>query len=559
MTARCLFFLLAVCAWPCSRVLAQDTALIDIKPFQMPIVSLIHDGKGNIWFNTASNLYTFDGDNIKWVKQLSQRKTLVYKNGKPQFYQGTWGPDRRLVSPPWAGNECWAAYLPQGNQEIFAAPDKKGTVWVTGGQHLYGFRIEKKFKHTMSGYRLRGITEHGGSMLVLSDSGVFIDGVLREPSLYANGNCLPVSEREVWIPCTSIQRYFPGEDSIGPPLPYSHPGEHHPFDYLYSSAEGIWAASHTSGLFRILGDTVRRTSFTKAVEYLSTDAGYLYIAAKDGIYRGKGDAFERVAAFPAQHYHFIERIGDTWWATSRRGIWHWEGDHRQQARRLFPNKPLDDLESYGILQDRFGYVWVSTHAGIHRFEPDGQHYESYLTHVEFNKRSFAAIRDSFYFGSIDGLHAFSPLSFPTMTAAATTPYDFIPHDTHGLGALALLLIGIAGFFLLKWKKTQQRLYGTYQKNASNPSNNLLEKLEHYISTHLTEANVGSLSAYSGLPQRSLYRFLQDHHCITPGDLIRTVRVRHAKKLMETTPSLSKEEIAEATGLSVFQITRIATE
>jgi transcriptional regulator GlxA family with amidase domain len=145
-----------------------------------------------------------------------------------------------------------------------------------------------------------------------------------------------------------------------------------------------------------------------------------------------------------------------------------------------------------------------------------------------------------------------------MTAAATT-HDFIPHDTHGLGALALLLIGIAGFFLLKWKKTQQRLYGTYQKNALNPSNNLLEKLEHYISTHLTEANVGSLSAYSGLPQRSLYRFLQDHHCITPGDLIRTVRVRHAKKLMETTPSLSKEEIAEATGLSVFQITRIATE
>jgi Trp operon repressor len=38
-----------------------------------------------------------------------------------------------------------------------------------------------------------------------------------------------------------------------------------------------------------------------------------------------------------------------------------------------------------------------------------------------------------------------------------------------------------------------------------------------------------------------------------------VRIRHAKKLMEAGASLSKEEIAEATGLSVFQITRISRE
>ena len=556
ITRHLLFILLAVCAWPCSKGLAQDTALVGIKPFQTPIVSMCHDGQGNIWFNTASDLYTFDGDAIKWSKRLPQRKTLVYKNGKPQFYEGTWGSDGRLVNPPWEGNECWAAYLPQGNREIFAAPDKRGTIWVTGGQHLYGFHIERNFRHTLSGQRLQGITAYGNSLLTVSDSGLFIDGVLRERPLCSNGNPLAVSAKEVWLPCRSIQRYFPGRDSIAPPLQYPHPGKQYPFDYLCPSPEGVWAASE-SGLFRIVGDTVRRSSFTKAVEYLSTYEGYLYIAAKDGIYRGVGDTFERVTAFPPQHYHFIQRMGNTWWATSKRGIWRWEGASRRPARRMFPNEPLDDLESYGILQDRFGYLWVSTHAGIHRFKPDGGRYESYLTHIEFNKRSFAAIRDSFYFGSVNGLYAFPPLSFPTIAAAAFAPYPFLPNYVYGVGAISLLLLGIAGFFLLQWKKTQRQLYGTYQKNISNPSNNLLERLEHYIADHLTEVTVGSLSSFSGLPQRSLYRFLQDHHCVTPGDLIRTVRVRHAKKLMEAGASLSKEEIAEVTGLSVFQITRIS--
>jgi len=71
---------------------------------------------------------------------------------------------------------------------------------------------------------------------------------------------------------------------------------------------------------------------------------------------------------------------------------------------------------YGILEDGLGYLWLSTNFGISRFDAETKIFHNFdagdgLQSNEFNSNAFAKGRDGeFYFGGIDGLTIFHPLS-----------------------------------------------------------------------------------------------------------------------------------------------------
>jgi signal transduction histidine kinase/streptogramin lyase len=71
---------------------------------------------------------------------------------------------------------------------------------------------------------------------------------------------------------------------------------------------------------------------------------------------------------------------------------------------------------YGILQDALGYLWLSTNNGIARFDPQKKTFLNFdakdgLQSNQFNAKAFAKGRDGeFYFGGINGLTVFQPLS-----------------------------------------------------------------------------------------------------------------------------------------------------
>jgi AraC-like DNA-binding protein len=561
MTTRYLFFLLPVFACSFPRIWAQDTALVKIKSFQMPIISLAHDGKGNIWFNTSSDLYTFDGERIKWVKHLSQRKTLIYKDGKVQFYRGIWGRDRRLVSPPWAGNEPWARYLPQGNQEIFAAPDKKGMIWVTRGQHLFGFKIERNFHRSLQGHSLRGILPYEGDLWVGSYSGVFKNGQLcLGDSIYTNGNLIGVSPNKILIPSYLLFSY----DLL------NHEIEHIPFpdapvfkeahaDCLVQVGNQVWAGSSV-GLFRLQGDRLVKEPLNAPVEYMSAQGRTLYLATTKGIYRRDEEGgLQRLHQFPEQVFNFIEKIGDAWWAASEQGIWCWKGGEAP-AERLFPDGPLAQLETYAILRDKAGYYWASSVSGLYRFRPELDYYEHHLGKIEFNKRSFAAIRDTFYFGSTNGLVAFDPLGFAPMESVEDLPRRST--SRYLLAGLFVLLLAIVFFLYRQWKKTERILQAAHSALHQEPlpdPDSLAAKLEQYILQNITTVTVESLSTFAGVSERTLYRLLKEAYSTTPGDLIREVKVKRIRELMAQHPGLSREKMAYMVGYSPTNLSRILGE
>ncbi|HUG34299.1 MAG TPA: two-component regulator propeller domain-containing protein [Anaerolineales bacterium] len=69
---------------------------------------------------------------------------------------------------------------------------------------------------------------------------------------------------------------------------------------------------------------------------------------------------------------------------------------------------------YGILEDDFGRLWLSTNFGISRFDPDTETFRNYdmangLQSNEFNSNAYAKGMDGeFYFGGINGLTVFHP-------------------------------------------------------------------------------------------------------------------------------------------------------
>jgi len=71
---------------------------------------------------------------------------------------------------------------------------------------------------------------------------------------------------------------------------------------------------------------------------------------------------------------------------------------------------------YGILEDGLGYLWLSTNYGISRFDPEAKTFDNFgagdgLQSNEFNGKAFAKGREGeFYFGGINGLTVFQPLS-----------------------------------------------------------------------------------------------------------------------------------------------------
>jgi len=87
---------------------------------------------------------------------------------------------------------------------------------------------------------------------------------------------------------------------------------------------------------------------------------------------------------------------------------------------------------YGILQDGLGYLWLSTNNGITRFDPQDKTFLSFdaedgLQSNQFNAKAFAKGRDGeFYFGGVNGLTVFQPLSIlensylPQVTLTALT-------------------------------------------------------------------------------------------------------------------------------------------
>lgn len=536
-----------------TNIQARDTLLVDFRSFSDNIISLVDDGKGIIWFNTGTGLYQFDGNTIRWVKPNQRRETLIFWKGKLTTCEAQYRLNKEIIQVDWADE--WAKFLPPGSaRHVHGGRDKTGKYWVTQGQHLYGFRISDQFDQSHRGRSLRGILQTPHGLLVSTYSGIFLNQKQILPdSIYSQGNVILRNNHELLFPYGGISSYNFHTGTLKKFPIRSDLKQKGVFEFMNvrKAKSGIWIASAV-GLLKLQNDTLVPTSFTVHTEDVTIHGQQLYLATKNGIYQSDGKKFSRVTAFPVQMYHSIQSIDDTWWATSQKGIWTWR-ENQPQAIRLYKNQQLGSLETYSLVKDSKGYYWASTVSGIVRFKPGADRYEHFLQQIEFNKRSVAQTKDSIYFGSTSGLYYFHPASFQEPPISAPSA----PFPKWILFLIASLILSLSVSLVLFFHlRKARRIIDAQQNVSTNVPDPFIARLEQYVEDNLSTVTVDSLSEFSGLSRRGLYRALEASYGLKPGDLIRNIKRKRIKQLQDQYPDISAEELAEKVGYSLIHLTRL---
>ena len=534
----------------------QDTTLIDVQIFPGNIISMTHDDKGMIWFNSWDGIYQFDGKTISWYAKSDDRSAIVYHDNQintlnklpkvKKHYE-------QLIQSQFVVNRCWLKFLPVKQQNVFTAPDKYGNLWVTNGRNLYAFEIQRYFSWSLSGNSVRGILPIDGDLIVSTYSGIYRNGTLVSPEhTSSQGEILSYGPGEIVFPSSnSINLYRLTEQEITS-IDFEHPEDQTEISSIAQHNQLIWVGTGR-GLYVCINNKLVHSGFRKPVEYIYPHQSSLIIATTAGIYQKWGkNNFKRIEAFPELAYNAISYIDGQWYATSRQGIWQWDGKSTQ-AQHLFASQPLGHMDTYHVLRDRRGYLWISTTSGLFRAKPDSNYYDSFLTNTEFNKRSFAAHGDSLYFGSVHGLIAFNPDNFPYIPA---NKKPVVSNLWIGLLLGVILLLSILIIILFRrYRKAASILEAQQNESIAHPDP-FISRLEQYIEDNLTTVSVDSLSEFTGLSTRGLYRVLEASYGLKPGDIIRNMKLKKIKSLLEENPAIDKETLSNKVGYSEYHLTRI---
>ena len=111
-------------------------------------------------------------------------------------------------------------------------------------------------------------------------------------------------------------------------------------------------------------------------------------------------------------YMFIDSRNQVWFSIEYAGLYKLD----QSSGEVTPygvESGLTDTNVVGMLEDKSGYLWVSTYNGLFRYNPVNGKFirfgkEDNLTSTQFNYNACFQEGDTMYFGSTGGLFSFKP-------------------------------------------------------------------------------------------------------------------------------------------------------
>lgn len=336
--------------------------------------------------------------------------------------------------------------------------DESGCYWIgTNGKGVNWFSLNKPFKVYPR------IPKHGDLNLNNSIRGIHEDHQGRIwVGSYSGLHCYnPEKNKVKQIPYDSMQGGYDYNGNV--------------YSVYEDTRKRLWVGTEGGGLYRFdrQADTFinYESKFSTAFVYHIEEGSkhHLWLAAKNNFVEfnpGNGNFKKHLEKFPKarfyhieidnknrlwiasdngyfifnpqteeyQHFHkgkrdslelLTERINSfnqtdktsMWMATNGGGIGHIQLDSSQNpvSYNHFTKKDgLANNVAYGILQDKKGYLWISTNKGISRLNPETKAFTTYnqgdgLQSNEFNAGSFHKTSDGrFFFGGIKGLNSFQP-------------------------------------------------------------------------------------------------------------------------------------------------------
>jgi len=211
---------------------------------------------------------------------------------------------------------------------------------------------------------------------------------------------------------------------------------------IYEDRAGqMWVGTYKGGLNRLDRETGRFERFrhdSQDPQSLSSDRvlsihedadGMLWIGTEDGglnrfepssrtFIRYRHDPNDpRSLSSDASWFITSDQEGALWIATRDAGVNRWSHEDREQNRAQFrrfgQESGLANAQVYTILEANNGALWLSTHGGLSRLDPESESFvnfdETHGLQGEFNQGAAAKMRNGdLYFGGVWGFNAFSP-------------------------------------------------------------------------------------------------------------------------------------------------------
>ncbi|WP_460542439.1 ligand-binding sensor domain-containing protein [Echinicola sediminis] len=371
------------------------------------VYDIFNDGTGVVWIGTQEGLDYYDWTRqrfVKWQYDPANPKGLsnsfvqyIYRDRAENLWLGTRDngleklqragslkdPQFRHFPPDCEGNSICGEYV----TAIFE--DSKGRFWVGtmgGGLNLKQsgdspwrhFHYEKNSEHALPSNSVTSITEdRKGQLLVGSLGGLSV------LNMDENGDF--------------IFKNYQSDDTVKGSI-----SGNSVFTIFEDSRGRVWIGINEYGLNLMHEDLDGRVWF----EHFRHDPEDSNSLSNDEVFVLFEDSKKRlwVGTSTAGFNRVIEEKDK-------------EGKSSFRFKAYTEREGLPDNEVNGILEDDFGFLWISTNNGLSKFDPDSERFWNYSEYDGVLKGKFrknAAWKDedgTMYFGGTGGVNVFNPVHF----------------------------------------------------------------------------------------------------------------------------------------------------
>lgn len=388
------------------------------------IRSIFEYDKDQLLIGSDDGLYLFDKvsghyqrvDDPKDANSLSDQNVYaIFKDREGGLWIGTYFGGVNYVSPRNNFIEHYypnnSAYSMSGKAVSQFCEDQHGNIWVAtedGGLNYFNTET-RRFKVYQPKDGEAGLSYHNLHALVIDDNrlwiGTFSRGVdvldLKTGS-FTNFQYSAEGEHTIDDNCVfSIYKNRQDRVYIGTPFGLSvYDDQNKRFNrinevraFIYDMQEdpqgNLWVASYGEGLFCF-------NAASKTWKNYTHEPG-----------NPRSISFNKITDI------YLDDNQRLWFATEGRGIFKYNYE-TDDFTTISETDGLPNNVAYGILDDKFGNIWVSTNKGISRINPQTLDIKTYsredgLQSNQFNyKSSLKASDGSFYFGGINGFNVFNP-------------------------------------------------------------------------------------------------------------------------------------------------------
>lgn len=376
---------------------------------------LIGSDDGLYLFNKVTQVY-HRVDDPRVPNSLSDQNVYsIFKDREGGLWIGTYFGGVNYVSP--IGNFI-EHYYPNHSPNSMSGKavsqfceDEKGNLWVAtedGGLNYFNVK-SRQFKVYLPLDGKQGLSYHNIHSLVLDNDKLWIGTFSRgidvldlKTNTFKNYQHNINDDTTIDDNCVfSIYKNSNGEIFIGTPYGLSRYIQSSDsfmripeiktfvYDIQEDHLGNLWVASYGNGLFRYNASSGKWQNYRHNPE------------------NPNSISFNKITDI------YLDDKQRLWFATEGRGIfkYNFESD---DFYSISEDQGLPNNVAYGILDDKFGNIWVSTNKGISRINPSNLDIKTYtredgLQSNQFNYRSsYKASDGTFYFGGINGFNVFHP-------------------------------------------------------------------------------------------------------------------------------------------------------